>query len=91
VLVHIGQHYDEKMSGLFFRELGIAEPDINMEIGPGSHAVQTAAIMKTFEPVVIEQEQPTKEFEFTKTLLQKLLDTGPDICGHSVLSRRKCT
>ena len=54
LLVHTGQHYDEKMSDLFFRELGIPEPDFNLEIGSGSHAVQTAEIMKAFEPVVLE-------------------------------------
>ncbi len=56
VLVHTGQHYDEKMSDLFFRQLGIPEPDINLEIGSGSHAVQTAEIMKAFEPVVLEHK-----------------------------------
>lgn len=53
LLVHTGQHYDEKMSDLFFRELGIPEPDINLEVGSASHAVQTAEIMKAFEPVVL--------------------------------------
>jgi len=56
VLLHTGQHYDEKMSDLFFRQLGIPEPDINLEIGSGSHAVQTAEIMKAFEPVVLERK-----------------------------------
>jgi UDP-N-acetylglucosamine 2-epimerase (non-hydrolysing) len=54
LLVHTGQHYDEKMSDLFFRELGIPEPDVNLEVGSASHAVQTAEIMKAFEPVVVE-------------------------------------
>jgi len=54
VIVHTGQHYDEKMSDLFFRELGIPEPDINLGVGSGSHAVQTAEIMKRFEPVLLE-------------------------------------
>ncbi len=56
ILVHTGQHYDEKMSDLFFRQLGIPEPDINLGIGSGSHAVQTADIMKAFEPVVLEHK-----------------------------------
>jgi len=56
VLVHTGQHYDEKMSELFFRELGIPKPDINLEVGSGSHAIQTAEIMKRFEPVVLEHK-----------------------------------
>ncbi len=54
MLVHTGQHYDERMSDLFFRELGIPKPDVNLEIGSASHAVQTAEIMKAFEPVVAE-------------------------------------
>lgn len=54
LLVHTGQHYDHKMSQLFFEELGIPRPDINLEVGSGSHAVQTAEIMKKFEPVVLE-------------------------------------
>ena len=53
-LVHTGQHYDQKMSDLFFRELGIPEPDINLGVGGGSHAVQTAEIMKRIEPVLLE-------------------------------------
>lgn len=55
-LVHTGQHYDEKMSDLFFRQLGIPEPDIDLGIGSASHAVQTAEIMKAFEPVVQMQK-----------------------------------
>ncbi len=56
LLVHTGQHYDEKMSHLFFRELGIPTPDINLGIGSGSHAVQTADVMKAFEPVCLEHK-----------------------------------
>ncbi|HXV76386.1 MAG TPA: UDP-N-acetylglucosamine 2-epimerase (non-hydrolyzing) [Candidatus Polarisedimenticolaceae bacterium] len=54
LLVHTGQHYDAAMSELFFRQLGIPEPDINLEVGSASHAVQTAEIMRAFEPVVLE-------------------------------------
>jgi UDP-N-acetylglucosamine 2-epimerase (non-hydrolysing) len=54
LLVHTGQHYDEKMSDLFFRELEIPEPQINLEVGSSSHARQTAEIMIRFEPVVQE-------------------------------------
>ena len=54
LLVHTGQHYDERMSDLFFRELGIPEPDINLGVGSASHAVQTAEIMKVFEPVILK-------------------------------------
>lgn len=54
LLVHTGQHYDANMSDLFFRQLGIPEPDLNLEVGSASHAVQTAEIMKAFEPVLLE-------------------------------------
>jgi UDP-N-acetylglucosamine 2-epimerase (non-hydrolysing) len=54
-LVHTGQHYDANMSELFFRELGIPEPDLNLEVGSASHAVQTAEIMKAFEPIVLSE------------------------------------
>ncbi len=56
LLVHTGQHYDEKMSKLFFEELEIPRPDINLEVGSGSHAQQTATIMQRFEPVVAEHK-----------------------------------
>ena len=56
VLVHTGQHYDANMSKAFFDDLGIPKPDINLEVGSGSHAAQTAAIMAKFEPVLIEQQ-----------------------------------
>ena len=56
-LLHTGQHYDEKMSEIFFGELGIPAPDINMGVGSGSHAVQTANVMTRFE-TVCEQERP---------------------------------
>ncbi len=56
LLVHTGQHYDEKMSDFFFRDLGIPQPDVNLEVGSASHAVQTAEIMKGFEPVVLEHK-----------------------------------
>ena len=57
LLVHTGQHYDEKMSQHFFDDLGIPKPDVNLEVGSGSHAQQTSAIMERFEPVVL-QEKP---------------------------------
>ena len=56
-LVHTGQHYDEKLSKVFFEDLAIPRPDVELEVGSGSHAQQTAEIMKRFEPV-IEKEQP---------------------------------
>jgi UDP-N-acetylglucosamine 2-epimerase (non-hydrolysing) len=56
-LVHTGQHYDAAMSEVFFRELGIPEPQVNLGVGSGSHAVQTANVMLGFEKVC-EQQKP---------------------------------
>jgi UDP-N-acetylglucosamine 2-epimerase (non-hydrolysing) len=56
-LVHTGQHYDAEMNDAFFSQLQIPHPDIELEVGSGSHAVQTAEIMKRFE-VVVDKEQP---------------------------------
>jgi UDP-N-acetylglucosamine 2-epimerase (non-hydrolysing) len=53
-LVHSGQHYDELLSGNFFADLGLPQPDVNLEVGSGSHAVQTAEIMKRIEPVLLD-------------------------------------
>lgn len=58
VLIHTGQHYDKDMKESFFIQLGIPEPDVDLEVGSGSHAVQTAEIMKRFEQVV-EQLEPS--------------------------------
>jgi UDP-N-acetylglucosamine 2-epimerase (non-hydrolysing) len=55
-LVHTGQHYDAMMSDIFFTQLGIPEPDVNLAVGSGSHAVQTSEIMARFEPVVLERK-----------------------------------
>ncbi len=54
MLVHTGQHYSQNMSDDFFRDLDIPKPDINLEVGAGSHAEQTAHIMMAFEPVCLE-------------------------------------
>lgn len=51
-LVHTGQHYDQSMKAAFFEQLGIPEPDIDLEVGSGSHSEQTANIMLRFEPVL---------------------------------------
>ena len=56
-LVHTGQHYDEKMSKMFFDDLQIPRPDINLEVGSASHSVQTAKTMIAFEQVLLK-EQP---------------------------------
>ena len=53
-IVHTGQHYDRNMSASFFEDLGVPQPDRNLDVGSGSHAQQTAAIMQRFEPVILE-------------------------------------
>lgn len=57
-LVHTGQHYDVAMNHQYFQALGIPDPDINLEVGSGSHAVQTADVMKKFEPA-LDEVNPT--------------------------------
>ena len=57
LLVHTGQHYDPNMSDVFFKELGIPRPDINLGVGSGTHAAQTAGILTSFE-AVCERENP---------------------------------
>jgi len=54
-LVHTGQHYDEKMSRLFFEELSIPRPDVDLEVGSGSQAAQTALILQRIEPLLVER------------------------------------
>jgi len=54
LLVHTGQHYDKDMNDRLFEDLGLPRPDINLEVGSGTHAVQTAEIMRRFEPVLDE-------------------------------------
>lgn len=55
VVVHTGQHYDDALSASFFRDLGIRAPDVNLDVGSSSHAVQTARIMERIEPVLVER------------------------------------
>lgn len=56
LLVHTGQHYDSTMSDAFFRDLALPAPDISLGVGSASHALQTAAIMQAFEPVVLKEK-----------------------------------
>ena len=55
-LVHTGQHYDASMSDVFFQQLEMPQPDVNLEVGSGTHAQQTARIMMAFEPVLLERK-----------------------------------
>ncbi len=54
LIVHTGQHYDAAMSDSFFVDLGMPKPDVHLNVGSGSHSVQTAKIMIAFEPVLLE-------------------------------------
>lgn len=58
LLVHTGQHYDRDMSDRLFEDLRLPRPDINLEVGSGTHAVQTAEVMRRFEPIV-DQHSPS--------------------------------
>ena len=73
-MVHTGQHYDAEMNRHFFEALGIPDPDINLEVGSGTHAVQTAEVMRRFEPVV-DRERPARvgeHFEDPDAATQRL-------------------
>jgi UDP-N-acetylglucosamine 2-epimerase (non-hydrolysing) len=56
ILVHTGQHYDEKLSDVFFRQMQIPKPDFNLGVGSGSQAAQTAEVLRRIEPVLVEQK-----------------------------------
>jgi UDP-N-acetylglucosamine 2-epimerase (non-hydrolysing) len=53
MVVHTGQHYDEKMSGVFFQAFGLGIPGVNLEVGSGTHVEQTASVMLRLEPVML--------------------------------------
>ena len=54
-IVHTGQHYDYRMARLFFEDLGLPKPDINLNVGSGTHAAQTAEVMSRLDPVLVEE------------------------------------
>src|SRR5882672_6488983 len=55
-LIHTGQHYNPNMSDVFFEQLGIPAPDLNLAVGSGTHAKQTSEIMMRLEPIVLERQ-----------------------------------
>jgi UDP-N-acetylglucosamine 2-epimerase (non-hydrolysing) len=55
-LIHTGQHYDRSMSDVFFQQLNLPEPDLNLEVGSGTHSQQTAQVMMRLEPVLLERK-----------------------------------
>jgi UDP-N-acetylglucosamine 2-epimerase (non-hydrolysing) len=55
LLIHTGQHYDKKLSDIFFQQMKISEPDFNLDVGSGSQAWQTAEILKRIEPLLVDQ------------------------------------
>src|SRR5215216_3243631 len=56
LLLHTGQHYDDLMSDVFFRELGLAAPDVNLGVGSGNHGAQTARMLEGIEAVLLERK-----------------------------------
>lgn len=57
-LIHTGQHYDDNMSGTFFRDLGLPEPHYNLSVGSGRHGAQTGAVMEKYESLCLDQDRP---------------------------------
>jgi len=70
-LIHTGQHYDKKMSGSFFEQLGIPEPDVNLEVGSGTQAEQTARIMERYEAMLLNRHPERSETESKDLKLEK--------------------
>ncbi len=63
LLIHTGQHYDENLSDVFFEELGIRRPDVSLEVGSGSHGVQTARVLERFEEVLRQGTPDGERFD----------------------------
>ncbi len=82
VLVHTGQHYDDELSAVFFRELDIPEPDYHLGIGSASHAQQTAEMMLALEPIV-EREEPDQILVYG--------DTNSTLAGALVAAKTDAT
>ncbi|SMO54031.1 non-hydrolyzing UDP-N-acetylglucosamine 2-epimerase [Halorubrum cibi] len=82
VLIHTGQHYDESLSGIFFEELDIPEPEYNLGVGSGGHASQTAEMMRLLDEV-IEAESPDAVLVYG--------DTNSTLAGALVAAKREPT
>ena len=63
IILHTGQHYDDNMSAVFFNELGIPNPDINLHVGRGSHGLQTAKMIEGIENVLIKAKIDGSAFD----------------------------
>ncbi len=63
VLIHTGQHYDKNLSDVFFEQLEMPRPDVTLEVGSGSHAVQTARVLERFEGVLVEADRQGRPFD----------------------------
>jgi UDP-N-acetylglucosamine 2-epimerase (non-hydrolysing) len=85
VIVHTGQHYDDSMSGTFFRDLGLPEPHVNLGVGSGSHAVQTAKVMVGFEQVLLSERPDvvTVVGDVNSTAACALVTSKIDLGGNS--------
>src|SRR5438876_418765 len=57
-LIHTGQHYDQRLSDVFFRELGLPQPAYDLNVGPGSHGAQTARIIEAYERMLMQNGKP---------------------------------
>ncbi len=75
-LIHTGQHYDKKMSGNFFEQLGIPEPDVNLEVGSGTQAEQTARIMERYESLLLNCHSERSDSEVWESPVLESTFTG---------------
>src|SRR5579885_3248441 len=84
ILVHTGQHYDANLSDIFFRQMGIPEPQVNLEVGSGSHAAQTGEILKRIEPVLLrfKPDLALVVGDVNSTIADYLFVTEEDAIGH---------
>jgi len=89
VIVHTGQHYDKRMSEGFFDDLDIPRPNVNLDVGSGTHAKQTAEIMSSFEPVLMNHEPDILLVvgDVNSTIACSLVASKVDYCRHNKLKR----